>query len=54
VGTYHSQTVWAIFNEYNSDCLYDDLQEPAVTVECDSTAQYLTDTFEHFVWDALP
>jgi hypothetical protein len=54
VGTYHSQTVWAIFNNYNGDCLYDDLQEPAVTAECDSTAQYLTDTFEHFVWDALP
>jgi len=54
VGTYHSQTVWAIFNEYNGDCLYDDLQEPAVTAECVSTAQYLTDTFEHFVWDALP
>jgi hypothetical protein len=35
-------------------CLYDDLQEPAVTAECDSTGQYLTDTFEHFVWDALP
>jgi hypothetical protein len=53
-GTYHSQTVWAVFNEYNGGCLYDDLQEPAVTTECVSTGQFQTDAFEHFVWDALP
>jgi hypothetical protein len=54
VGTYHSQTVWAFFSFYNGGCLYDDLQEPAVTTDCTSTGQYQTDTFMWFVWDALP
>ena len=51
VGTYHSQTVWLFSSLYNDGCLYDDLQEPAITTGCGA---YQTDTFEHFIWDALP
>jgi hypothetical protein len=48
-GTYHSHNVF-LFNDPNTtECLYDDLQNPAIEDNCKPA-----DTFEQFVWDALP
>jgi hypothetical protein len=49
VGTYHSQSIWMLNDPYTSNCLYDDLQDPAIENPC-----ITSDAFEHFIWDALP
>jgi hypothetical protein len=48
-GTYHSQTIWELYDPSTDNCLYDDTNDPAVEYPCSSSI-----TFENFIWDALP
>jgi hypothetical protein len=41
--------VWEFFDVFDSLCLYDDGQNPAIESTC-----HRFDALEHFVWDALP
>jgi hypothetical protein len=46
-GTYHGNTLYQFENVGYNVCMYDDLQEPAVTASCTKTS----DHFEWFVWN---
>lgn len=48
-GTYQGQQAWLLNDPYSLDCLYDDNQTSAIEDPC-----LPADTFEHFVWNALP